>query len=245
MGKTPGSIGNIEGARPLGQFGDSITTDHISPAGSIKKDSPAGKYLGEHGVEPKDFNQYGTRRGNHEVMMRGTFANIRLKNEMVPGVEGGFTHHFQTDQPEPIFDVAMRYKKEHTPQILIAGKEYGTGSSRDWAAKGTVLLGIKAVIAESFERIHRSNLVGMGVLALQFKGDMTRKTLNLDGSEVFDITGMAAGLKPRMDVTLRIIRPSGTQEVSLVCRIDTLDEIEYFKNGGILPFVLRNLMKAA
>ena len=187
MGQTPGALGNITGARPLGQFGDSITTDHISPAGSIKKDSPAGSYLMEHGVDAKDFNQYGTRRGNHEVMMRGTFANIRLKNEMVPGIEGGFTHHYQTDQPEPIFDVAMRYKKEHTPQILIAGKEYGTGISRDWAAKGVNLLGVKAVVCETFERIHRSNLVGMGVLPLQFKDGMTRKSLNLTGHESFDV----------------------------------------------------------
>ncbi|GEP59369.1 aconitate hydratase AcnA [Reyranella soli] len=246
MGKTPGSIANIEGARPLGQFGDSITTDHISPAGSIKKDSPAGKYLGEHGVEAKDFNQYGTRRGNHEVMMRGTFANIRLKNEMVPGVEGGFTHHFQTDQPEPIYDVAMRYKKEHTPQILIAGKEYGTGSSRDWAAKGVNLLGVKAVVCETFERIHRSNLVGMGVLPLQFKDGMTRKTLNLTGHESFDVGGIDGGLKPGMDVPLTIHRRDGTSEkVVLTCRIDTAEEIEYFKNGGVLHYVLRNLAQAA
>jgi aconitate hydratase len=246
MGKTPGSLTNIQGARPLGQFGDSITTDHISPAGSIKKDSPAGTYLGEHGVEPKDFNQYGTRRGNHEVMMRGTFANIRLKNEMVPGIEGGFTHHYQTDQPEPIFDVAMRYKKEHTPQILIAGKEYGTGSSRDWAAKGVNLLGVKAVVCETFERIHRSNLVGMGVLPLQFKDGMTRKTLNLTGHESFDVGGIDGALKPGMDVPLTIHRRDGTSEkVVLTCRIDTAEEIEYFKNGGVLHYVLRNLAQAA
>ena len=246
MAKVPGTLSNIAGARPLGQFGDSITTDHISPAGSIKKDSPAGAYLGEHGVEAKDFNQYGTRRGNHEVMMRGTFANIRLKNEMVPGVEGGFTHHYQTDQPEPIFDVAMRYKKENTPQILIAGKEYGTGSSRDWAAKGVNLLGVKAVVCETFERIHRSNLVGMGVLPLQFKDGMTRKTLNLTGHESFDIDGIASGLKPGMDVPMTIHRRDGTSEkVVLTCRIDTAEEIEYFKNGGVLHYVLRNLAHAA
>ncbi len=246
MGKTPGAIGNISGARPLGQFGDSITTDHISPAGSIKKDSPAGKYLMEQGVAAPDFNQYGTRRGNHEVMMRGTFANIRLKNEMVPGVEGGFTHHWQSDQAEPIFDVAMRYRKEHTPQILIAGKEYGTGSSRDWAAKGVNLLGVKAVVCETFERIHRSNLVGMGVLPLQFKDGMTRKTLNLVGTESFDVGGIDGGLKPGMDVPLTIHRRDGTSEkIVLTCRIDTAEEIEYFKNGGVLHYVLRNLAQAA
>ena len=246
MGKTPGSITNITGARPLGQFGDSITTDHISPAGSIRKDSPAGAYLQAEGVAPKDFNQYGTRRGNHEVMMRGTFANIRLKNEMVPGVEGGFTHHWQSDQAEPIYDVAMRYRKEHTPQILIAGKEYGTGSSRDWAAKGVNLLGVKAVVCETFERIHRSNLVGMGVLPLQFKDGMTRKTLNLTGHESFDIDGIASGLKPGMDVPMTIHRRDGTSEkVVLTCRIDTAEEIEYFKNGGVLHYVLRNLAHAA
>ena len=177
--------------------------------------------------------------------MRGTFANIRLKNEMAPGTEGGVTRLMPDGTQMSIYDASMKYQKAGVPLIVIAGKEYGTGSSRDWAAKGTVLLGIKAVIAESFERIHRSNLVGMGVLPLQFKGDTTRKTLNLDGSEVFDITGLAAGLKPRMDVNVRIIRPSGAQEIQVTCRIDTLDEIEYFKNGGILPFVLRNLMKAA
>ena len=178
--------------------------------------------------------------------MRGTFANIRLKNEMVPGIEGGFTHHFQTDQPEPIFDVAMRYKKEHTPQILIAGKEYGTGSSRDWAAKGVNLLGVKAVVCETFERIHRSNLVGMGVLPLQFKDGMTRKTLNLTGHESFDVGGIEAGLKPGMDVPLTIHRRDGTAEkITLTCRIDTAEEIEYFKNGGVLHYVLRNLAQAA
>ena len=246
MGKTPGSITNITGARPLGQFGDSITTDHISPAGSIRKDSPAGAYLQEEGVAPKDFNQYGTRRGNHEVMMRGTFANIRLKNEMVPGVEGGFTHHWQSDQAEPIYDVAMRYRKEHTPQILIAGKEYGTGSSRDWAAKGVNLLGVKAVVCETFERIHRSNLVGMGVLPLQFKDGMTRKTLNLNGTESFDVGGIEGGLKVGMDVPLTIHRRDGTSEkIVLTCRIDTAEEVEYFKNGGVLHYVLRNLAQAA
>jgi aconitate hydratase len=246
MGKTPASLHDIAGARPLGQFGDSITTDHISPAGSIKKDSPAGDYLSAHGVAPKDFNQYGTRRGNHEVMMRGTFANIRLKNEMVPGIEGGFTHDYRSDEPVPIYDVAMRYKKEHIPQVLIAGKEYGTGSSRDWAAKGASLLGVKAVVCETFERIHRSNLVGMGVLPLQFKPGMTRKTLNLTGHETFDITGIEAGLKPGMDVPMTIhYRDGASEKVVLTCRIDTAEEIEYFKNGGVLQYVLRNLAHAA
>ena len=246
MGKTPAGLHDIAGARPLGQFGDSITTDHISPAGSIKKDSPAGAYLSEHGVAAKDFNQYGTRRGNHEVMMRGTFANIRLKNEMVPGVEGGFSHDYRSDEPVPIYDVAMRYKKEHIPQVLIAGKEYGTGSSRDWAAKGASLLGVKAVVCETFERIHRSNLVGMGVLPLQFKTGMTRKTLNLTGHETFDITGIEAGLKPGMDVPMTIhYRDGKSEKVILTCRIDTAEEIEYFKNGGVLQYVLRNLAHAA
>ncbi len=242
MGKTPAKLGDIKGARPIGLFADSITTDHISPAGSIKKDSPAGQYLLDRGVSPADFNQYGTRRGNHEVMMRGTFANIRLKNEMVPGIEGGFSKHYQSDEALPIFDVAMRYKQENTPQILVAGKEYGTGSSRDWAAKGVNLLGVKAVISETFERIHRSNLVGMGVLPLQFKDGMTRKSLKLDGSETFDVGGIEGGLKPRMDIPVTIHRRDGASEqIVVTCRIDTLEEIEYFKNGGVLHYVLRNL----
>ncbi len=245
MGKTPQPIANIAGARPIGMFADSITTDHISPAGSIKKDSPAGNYLMEHGVKPEDFNQYGTRRGNHEVMMRGTFANIRLKNEMVNGVEGGFTHHYQSDEAQPIYDVAMRYKQESTPQIIIAGKEYGTGSSRDWAAKGVNLLGVKAVVSETFERIHRSNLVGMGVLPLQFKDGMTRKDLNLTGYETFDVGGIDGGLKPRMDLPLTIhYRDGSTRTVTVTCRIDTAEEIAYFNNGGVLQYVLRNLAQA-
>src|SRR5258708_3665438 len=215
-------------------------------AGSIKKYSPAGAYLAQQGVEATTFTESGTRAGNHEVMMRVTFANIRLKNEMVPGIEGGFTHHYQTDQPEPIFDVAMRYKKEHTPQILIAGKEYGTGSSRDWAAKGVNLLGVKAVVCETFERIPRSNLVGMALLPLQFQNGMTRKSLNLTGHESFDVDGIAGGLKPGMDVPLTIHRRDGTSEtVTLTCRIDTAEEVEYFKNGGVLHYVLRNLAHAA
>ncbi len=241
-----GSVANVKGARMLGLFGDSITTDHISPAGSIKLDSPGGKYLLEHHVAVADFNQYGTRRGNHEVMMRGTFANIRIKNEMVPGVEGGVTKYIPSGEVMPIFDAAMKYKDAGTSLVVVAGKEYGTGSSRDWAAKGTVLLGVKAVLVESFERIHRSNLVGMGVLPLIFKDGATRKTLNLDGSETFDIGGLEGGIKPRMDVPVTITRKDGTkQAITMTCGIFTLEEVEYFKNGGILQFVLRNLAKAA
>jgi aconitate hydratase len=240
------TFSDITGARPLAVLGDSITTDHISPAGSIKKDGPAGLYLQKHGVDVKDFNSYGSRRGNHEVMMRGTFANIRLRNEMAPGTEGGVTRYMPAGDAMSIYDASMKYQAQKVPLVVIAGKEYGTGSSRDWAAKGTVLLGVKAVITESFERIHRSNLVGMGVLPLQFKGDMTRKSLNLDGSEIFDITGMAAGIKPGMDVKVKLTRSNGSsQEITVVCRIDTLDEVEYFRHGGILPYVLRNLAKSA
>jgi aconitate hydratase len=245
MGKSPAPVSDIKGARPIGMFADSITTDHISPAGSIKKDSPAGKYLMEHGVAPADFNQYGTRRGNHEVMMRGTFANIRLKNEMVGSIEGGFSRHYRSDEAIPLYDVSMRYKQENTPQIIISGKEYGTGSSRDWAAKGVSLLGVKAVVSETFERIHRSNLVGMGVLPLQFKDGMTRKDLNLTGYETFDVGGIEGGLRPRMDLPLTIHYRDGTSKTVLVtCRIDTAEEIEYFKNGGVLHYVLRNLAQA-
>ncbi|MDX2224061.1 MAG: aconitate hydratase AcnA [Rhodospirillaceae bacterium] len=240
MGKKPGDISDIKGARPLGIFGDSVTTDHISPAGSIKKDSPAGKFLIANGVQPKDFNSYGARRGHHEVMMRGTFANIRIKNEMVPGVEGGVTKHQPSGEQLAIYDAAMKYQKEGVPLVVIAGKEYGTGSSRDWAAKGTNLLGVRAVIVESFERIHRSNLVGMGVLPLQFKGGETRKSLKLDGTETFDIS--VAGLKPRGDVKVTITRKDGTsQTITVLCRIDTDGELDYYKNGGVLHYVLRNL----
>jgi len=245
MPKEPRPLADITGARVLALFGDSITTDHISPAGSIKKESPAGEYLLEHQVRPPEFNSYGARRGHHQVMMRGTFANIRIRNEMVPGVEGGMTKHLPDGKVMAIYDAAMGYQREGVPLVVIGGKEYGTGSSRDWAAKGTLLLGVKAVIVESFERIHRSNLVGMGVLPLQFKDGMSRKTLKLDGSERFDIAGVADGLKPRADLVCRIHRADGTLEtVSLLCRIDTLDELEYFRNGGILPYVLRHMMKA-
>ncbi|NDF12278.1 MAG: aconitate hydratase AcnA [Proteobacteria bacterium] len=240
-----GDISEIKGASILALLGDSITTDHISPAGNISKTSPAAVYLKEHKVEPKDFNSYGARRGNHEVMMRGTFANIRIKNEMCGGKEGGFTIHIPSGKEMPIYDAAMEYMKAKTPLVIFAGKEYGTGSSRDWAAKGTLLLGVKAVVAESFERIHRSNLVGMGVLPLLFKDGMTRKSLNLDGTETIDISGFAGKIKPRMDVDCTITRKNGKKEtIKLLCRIDTVEEVGYFKNGGILHNVVRHLMSA-
>jgi aconitate hydratase len=246
MSMTPAAITDVKGARVLAILGDKITTDHISPAGSIKKDGPAGKYLTDHGVTYADFNSYGARRGNHEVMMRGTFANIRLKNEMVPGTEGGITKHMPAGEVMSIYDAAMKYRASSTPLVIVAGKEYGNGSSRDWAAKGTILLGVKAVIAESYERIHRSNLVGMGVLPLQFLNGMTRFDLKLDGSEKFDISGIAVGLKPRMKTPVTITRADGsTQTIEVLCRIDTLDEIDYYKNGGILHYVLRNLARVA
>lgn len=239
-------IADIRGAKALALLGDSVTTDHISPAGNIKKDSPAGRYLIEHDVSPIDFNSYGARRGNHEVMMRGTFANIRIKNEMVPGVEGGFTRYLPTDETMAIYDAAMKYEKDGTPLVILAGKEYGTGSSRDWAAKGTKLLGVKAVVAESFERIHRSNLVGMGVLPLQFQDGITRKTLQLTGDETFAITGLNGGITPRMTLQLEITGKDGKKEnVPLICRIDTLNEVEYFRSGGILTYVLRHMAKRA
>ena len=242
MSNTPDAVTDIKGARVLALLADSVTTDHISPAGAIKADSPAGAYLQERGISPAEFNSYGSRRGNHEVMMRGTFANIRLQNEMVPGTTGGYTKHIPSGEEMSLFDAAMKYIENDTPLVVVAGKEYGTGSSRDWAAKGTRLLGVRAVIAESFERIHRSNLIGMGVMPLQFKDGHTRKTLKLDGSETFDIAGIASGLKPRMDITCVITRADGSKEtVQLLCRIDTLDEITYYQNGGILHYVLRNL----
>lgn len=238
----PSAVKDIKSARILALLGDSVTTDHISPAGSIKADSPAGKYLTAHGVAIKDFNSYGSRRGNHEVMMRGTFANIRIRNEMVPGVEGGYTKHIPDNTQMSIYDAAMQYQSEGTPLVVIAGIEYGTGSSRDWAAKGTLLLGVKAVIAESFERIHRSNLIGMGVLPLEFPKGTNRKTLKLDGSEQIDILGLEGTLKPSMTVTMRIIRQDGTTEnVNVVSRIDTENELDYYRHGGILQYVLRSL----
>ena len=236
---TPAPTADIIDAKLLTVFADSITTDHISPAGSIKADSPAGSWLQEHQVSKADFNSYGARRGHHEVMMRGTFANIRIRNEMIPGIEGGMTSY--NGDIMPIYDAAMRHKADGTPLIVIAGKEYGTGSSRDWAAKGTNLLGVRAVITESFERIHRSNLVGMGVLPLQFVEGVDRKTLRLDGSETFTITGIAE-IRPRQDVTVTLTRADGSAETfETKCRVDTVNELEYFLNGGILHYVLRKL----
>jgi aconitate hydratase len=246
MPAKPAALTDIADARLLAVLADSITTDHISPAGSIKKDGPAGKYLIDHGVGAGDFNSYGARRGNHEVMMRGTFANIRLRNEMAPGTEGGVTRHMPSGEVMSIYDASMRYQKDGVPLVVFAGKEYGTGSSRDWAAKGTRLLGVRAVIAESFERIHRSNLVGMGVLPLQFKDGATRKTIGLDGSERVSIGGIAQGLKPRATLELVIRRADGRiDKVPVTCRIDTADELDYFRHGGILPYVLRGIAEAA
>ncbi|MGB1086919.1 MAG: aconitate hydratase, partial [Alphaproteobacteria bacterium] len=233
---------DVEDARILALLGDSITTDHVSPAGSIKEDSPAGRYLKAHKVKPLDFNSYGSRRGNHEVMMRGTFANIRIKNEMVPGVEGGVTKLMPQGKRMDIYDAAMEYQKRGTPLVVIGGKEYGTGSSRDWAAKGTNLLGVKAVITESFERIHRSNLVGMGVLPLQFPEGVTRKTLKLDGSETISLSGLTGKVKPRQNVTMTITRKNSKKtSVDLLLRIDTANEIAYYEDGGILQHVMKNL----
>ena len=251
MKMEPKPVVDIAGARILGLFGDKITTDHISPAGAIKAASPAGKYLIANGVKPLDFNQYGTRRGNHEVMMRGTFGNIRIKNHMVKGPdgavkEGGLTLHQPDGAELPIYDAAMMYQSEGTPLVVFAGVEYGNGSSRDWAAKGTNLLGVRAVIAQSFERIHRSNLVGMGVVPLQFKSGESWQTLGLNGDEVISINGLAEGLQPRATLRLDITRKDGSKaSADVLCRIDTLDEIDYYKNGGILQFVLRNIAKAA
>jgi aconitate hydratase len=238
-----GHITEIKGARPLGIFGDSVTTDHISPAGAIKKTSPAGQFLEESGVAPDDFNSYGSRRGNDRVMTRGTFANVRIKNLMVPGVEGGVTRHQPDGETMSIYDASMKYQAAGTPLIIFAGQEYGTGSSRDWAAKGTRLLGVKAVVAQSFERIHRSNLCGMGVLPLQFPEGVSAQSLKLDGSETFDVLGLADDIKPMSDVTLVIHRAGGATEKLIVrSRIDTSIEVDYFRHGGILPFVLRQLL---
>ncbi len=234
-------IEDVHGARILSLFGDSITTDHISPAGSFKADTPAGQYLKDRQVQPKDFNSYGSRRGNHEIMMRGTFANIRIKNQMVPGVEGGFTKG-PDGEVQAMYDAAMDYAEKGQPLVVFGGKEYGTGSSRDWAAKGTRLLGVRAVIVESFERIHRSNLVGMGVLPLQFKDGASWKSLNLEGDEEITIEGLDK-ITPRCDVTVKVKSPNGTdKEFVALCRIDTEDEMEYYRNGGILHYVLRNLV---
>jgi aconitate hydratase len=256
----PGHIAEIQSARALGIFGDTVTTDHISPAGAIKESSPAGKYLMSRGIQPRDFNSYGSRRGNDLVMTRGTFANVRIKNLMLPGTEGGVTKFYGSatvpvaDEHKPearvtlegeqmsIFDAAMKYAETRTPLVILAGHEYGTGSSRDWAAKGTRLLGVKAVIAASFERIHRSNLVGMGVLPLQFLEGTSAQSLGLDGSEKFSITGLSDSIKPGQQVTLDIERNGEKRSVPVQLRIDTPIEIDYYRHGGILPFVLRQLL---
>lgn len=243
MAKTPGTISEVKSAKLLALLGDSITTDHISPAGNIAKASPAAKYLQEHNVQQADFNSYGARRGNHEVKMRGTFANIRIKNELTPGIEGGVTTYMPTKEVLSIYDAAMKYKEDNIPLIIIAGKEYGTGSSRDWAAKGTLLLGVKAVIAESFERIHRSNLVGMGVLPIVFKSGITRKDLALEGDEAFDLLGLSPEMKPKSEVKLVIHYANGKhKEINLICRVDTIQEIEYLKHSGVLPYMIRELL---
>jgi aconitate hydratase len=240
MTMTPPRVPDIHGAQALAMLGDSVTTDHISPAGSIAKTSPAARYLMEQGVEPKDFNSYGSRRGNHEVMMRGTFANIRLRNLLAPGTEGGVTVHIPSGEQTSIYDAAMRYKAEGTPLVVLAGKEYGTGSSRDWAAKGTMLLGVRAVIAESFERIHRSNLIGMGVLPLQFRDGESVASLGLTGRETFDITGLDEGAAKIAQVVARDEDGKETRFEARV-RIDTPKELEYYRHGGILQYVLRSL----
>jgi aconitate hydratase len=247
MKKEPDPVTDIIDARILALFGDKITTDHISPAGSIKLTSPAGQYLTEHQVRPADFNQYGTRRGNHEVMMRGTFANIRIKNYMLKGAdgnipEGGLTRHWPDGEQMTIYDAAMKYKEEQVPLVVFAGAEYGNGSSRDWAAKGTLLLGVRAVICQSFERIHRSNLVGMGVLPLTFEDGTSWASLGLKGDEQVTIRGLQGDLKPRQKLFADIVSSDGSlKQVPLLCRIDTLDELEYYRNGGILQYVLRRL----
>lgn len=243
MQATPAPVNDIHGARILAMLGDSVTTDHISPAGSIKADSPAGRYLQSHGVERRDFNSYGSRRGNHEVMMRGTFANIRIRNEMVPGIEGGMTRHLPGTEVVAIYDAAMRYQQESVPLAVIAGKEYGSGSSRDWAAKGPRLLGIRVVIAESFERIHRSNLIGMGILPLEFPQGVTRKTLELTGEEVIEITDLQT-IQPGATIAVNMMRADGSKEVIMCrCRIDTATELTYYQNDGILHYVIRNMLK--
>ena len=241
MGREPDALQDISGARCLAKLGDTVTTDHISPAGNIPKDGPAGRYLQENGVKPADFNSFGSRRGNHEVMIRGTFANIRLKNLLAPGTEGGWTRHQPSGEEMSIFDAAERYKADGVPLVVLGGTEYGTGSSRDWAAKGTILLGVKAVITKSFERIHRSNLVGMGVLPLCFKEGEGIEELGLTGKEVFDLSGIAGGLKPMQMVKVVATGGDGKKtEFECVARVDTPNEVEYFRHGGILQYVLRS-----
>jgi aconitate hydratase len=243
MTREPVPVRDLTAGRVLVKLGDSVTTDHISPAGSIAKDSPAGRYLIEHGVGVADFNSYGARRGNHEVMMRGTFANIRLRNELVPGVEGGWTRHLPDGERMTIYDAAVRYAAEAVPLLVLAGKEYGSGSSRDWAAKGTMMLGVRAVIAESYERIHRSNLIGMGVLPLEFRAGESRESVGLTGEERYEIRGIADGLSPRDVLTVEAVRADGSKRIfQALCRIDTPVELDYYRHGGILPFVLRQLL---
>ena len=239
----PEGFKEIKDARPLLILGDMITTDHISPAGSIQKESPTGEYFMKHQVLTKDYNSYGSRRGNHEVMMRGSFGNIRIRNEMAPGTEGGFTKLYPEEKVMPVYDAVVEYKKRGTDLVVIGGKEYGTGSSRDWAAKGTKLLGVKIVIAESFERIHRSNLIGMGILPLQFIGGMDRLNLKLIGSELISVTNLEKGIAPSEHVEVEIKYHSGdVKKIKTLCRIDTKNELEYYKNGGILQYVLRNMI---
>jgi len=248
MPREPGPVVDVKGARVLALLGDSITTDHISPAGSIRKEGPAGRYLIEHGVQYKDFNSYGARRGNHEVMMRGTFANVRLRNQLVPGVEGGETRHLPSGERMSIYDAAMKYQQEGVPLVVIAGREYGTGSSRDWAAKGTLLLGVRAVLAQSFERIHRSNLIGMGVLPLQFLESEDASTLGITGEETFAIEGLAPVILNHAAsdriVTVRMIRDDGVEtDFRTLVRIDTPQEAVYYRHGGILQYVVRQLAR--
>jgi aconitate hydratase len=242
MPRTPAPVQDIAGARVLAFFGDSITTDHISPAGSIKKDAPAGKWLIAHGVSPKDFNSYGARRGHDEVMARGTFANVRIRNRVAPGTEGGVTRHLPDGEVMSIFDASAKYREDKVPQIVLAGKEYGSGSSRDWAAKGPRLLGVRAAIAESYERIHRSNLVGMGILPLQFKAGETAESLGLTGEEVFAVNGVANAIAQTKAVSVVAVRADGTScTFAATVRIDTPKEVEYYRHGGILEYVLRQL----
>ena len=246
MTRAPSAPGDIRGARALALLGDSVTTDHISPAGSIPADGPAGRYLIAQGVAPKDFNSYGARRGNHEVMLRGTFANIRLRNQLVPGVEGGWTVHLPDGERMTIFDATERYRAEGVPLVVLAGQEYGTGSSRDWAAKGTLLLGVRVVIAQSYERIHRSNLVGMGVLPLEFQPGESAASLGLTGRERFDVGGIAEGLAPGKRLAVRATGDDGrTTAFAAVARVDTPDDVEYYRHGGLLPYVLRSMLAPA
>jgi aconitate hydratase len=245
MSVKPSAVEDILGARVLAVLGDSVTTDHISPAGSIKKDSPAGKYLVAHGVKPADFNSYGSRRGNHEVMVRGTFANVRLRNKMVPSLEGGFTRHLPDGAEMSIYDASAKYIAEHVPLVILAGKEYGSGSSRDWAAKGPRLLGVHAVVAESYERIHRSNLVGMGILPLQFQAGDTAGSLQLSGEEIFEIAGVRdlfEHFAPGRQIKVRATKNGKTTEFTALLRVDTPQEAQYYANGGILQYVLRQLL---